>query len=453
MTGSPAGGSVHRSARSTVRWGATATSCSPGTVPDVAGGALARRLGLGDAVLVGLGSMLGAGVFSVFGPAARAAGGGLLLGLALAAAVAWCNAQSTARLATRYPEAGGAYVYGRERLGPGWGHLAGWGFVVGKTASCAAVGLTFGTYAWPGHGRALAAAAVIAMTGATLAGIRRTALLNRGIVAVVAGSLAVAVAASWAGGQADAGRLLAGATSPHGVLQAAGLLFFAFAGYARLATLGEEVVRPERTIPRAIPLALGLALLTYLAVATAVLAVLGAMRLGRSPAPLQAAVATGSWSWAGPVIRVGAVAATLGVLLSLLLGVSRTALAMARHGELPRLLANVDASSASPRTASVAVGVVVVSVVALADVRGAIGFSSTCVLAYYAVANASAWTLGGTRLQRTQAGAGLLGCLVLAANLPVRSLLAGVAVLAVGVLVRRVAGRRSPGGQAEGSGP
>jgi len=136
------------------------------------------------------------------------------------------------------------------------------------------------------------------------------------------------------------------------------------------------------------------------------------------------------------------------VLLSLLLGVSRTALAMARQGELPRLLANVDAASATPRAASVAVAAVVIGVVALADVRGAIGFSSTCVLAYYAVANASAWTLGGTRLQRAQAGAGLLGCVVLAANLAIRSLLAGVAVLAVGVLVRRVAGRRSPRGLA-----
>lgn len=134
------------------------------------------------------------------------------------------------------------------------------------------------------------------MTAATLLGIRRTALLNRGIVAAVAASLAVAVAASWAGGRADAGRLATGTTSAHGVLQAAGLLFFAFAGYARLATLGEEVTDPERTIPRAIRVALGVTLLTYLAVATGVLAVLGPEELGRSTAPLQAAVAAGRWS-------------------------------------------------------------------------------------------------------------------------------------------------------------
>ena len=99
---------------------------------------LVRRLGVTDAVVVGLGAMLGAGVFAVFSPAAQAAGSGLLIGLGIAAVVAFCNATSSARLAALYPESGGTYVYARRRLGPFWGFQAGWSFVVGKTASCAA---------------------------------------------------------------------------------------------------------------------------------------------------------------------------------------------------------------------------------------------------------------------------------------------------------------------------
>ena len=86
---------------------------------------LRRRLGVFDAVVIGLGSMIGAGIFAALGPAAAAAGSGLLVGLAVAAVVAYCNATSSARLAARYPQSGGTYVYGRERLGAFWGHLAG----------------------------------------------------------------------------------------------------------------------------------------------------------------------------------------------------------------------------------------------------------------------------------------------------------------------------------------
>src|ERR1700741_2338965 len=108
---------------------------------------LSRRLGTADAVVIGLGSMIGAGVFSAFGPAARAAGAGLLIGLGVAAAIAYCNATASAQLAAVYPTSGGTYIYGRERLRPWGGFTAGWGFLIGKTASCAAMALTIGTYA------------------------------------------------------------------------------------------------------------------------------------------------------------------------------------------------------------------------------------------------------------------------------------------------------------------
>uniref|UniRef100_UPI000E6A47E6 APC family permease n=1 Tax=Streptomyces scabiei TaxID=1930 RepID=UPI000E6A47E6 len=240
------------------------------------GAELRRTLGVGDAVVVGLGSMVGAGIFAALGPAARAAGSGLLIGLAAAAVVAYCNAMSSARLAARYPASGGTYVYGRERLGAFWGYLAGWAFVVGKTASCAAMALTVGTYVWPGQAHAVAVAAVVALTAVNYGGVQKSAWLTRVIVAVVLAVLAAVVVVCLGSGEADAGRLGGGASGGvGGVLEAAGLLFFAFAGYARIATLGEEVRDPARTIPRAIPLALGIALVVYAAVAVAVLSVLG----------------------------------------------------------------------------------------------------------------------------------------------------------------------------------
>lgn len=403
---------------------------------------LRRHLGLPDAVLIGLGSMLGAGIFVALAPAARAAGSGLLIGLAVAAFVAYCNARSTARLAARYPVSGGAYVYGRERLGEFWGYLAGWGFVVGKTASCAAMALTVGAYAWPEHAHAVAVAAVVALTAVNYRGVQKSALLTRMIVAIVLAVLAAVVVAAFTSDNAEPVRLeWASDITVGGVLQAAGLLFFAFAGYARIATLGEEVRHPARTIPRAISLALGITLLVYTLVAVAALVVLGPQRLAESTAPLSSVAAAAGAGWLEPAVRAGAIIAALGSLLALVLGVSRTTLAMARDRHLPHALAAVHPRFGVPHRAELAVGVIVAVAAATIDVRAAIGFSSFAVLVYYAVANASAWTLprvDGRRLQWVVPILGLAGCLVLAFTLPGRSVLAGGAVLAVGAVIYAV---------------
>ncbi|MFI7297835.1 APC family permease [Streptomyces sp. NPDC050121] len=419
---------------------------SPAGSPVGSPAELRRTLGVGDAVVIGLGSMIGAGVFAALAPAAHAAGSGLLLSLALAAVVAYCNAMSSARLAALYPASGGTYVYGRERLGAFWGYLAGWSFVVGKTASCAAMALTVGAYVWPGQAHAVAVAAVVALTAVNYGGIQKSAWLTRAIVAVVLAVLASVVVVCLSSGAAEAGRLDIGVSEGvGGVLQAGGLLFFAFAGYARIATLGEEVRDPARTIPRAIPLALGITLAVYACVAVAVLSVLGVDGLGRAGAPLADAVRAAGVPGLVPVVRVGAAVAALGSLLALILGVSRTTLAMARDGHLPGALSAVHPRFQVPHRAELAVGSVVAVLAATVDVRGAIGFSSFGVLAYYAVANASAWTLDSAPARRVLPAAGLLGCTVLAFALPGTSVVAGTGVLAVGVLaygVRRRAGAR-----------
>lgn len=403
--------------------------------------ALARRLGTGDAVVIGLGSMIGAGVFSAFAPAARAAGSALLVGLAVAAAVAYCNAVASAQLAAQYPTSGGTYVYGRERLGEWWGFTAGWGFVVGKTASCAAMALTFASYAVNGSGwvvRLVAFAAVAALTAANYRGISRTAMLARILVGVSIAALLVAVCAIAVNGGEGAGEdgfSSFGHGGVYGVLQAAGLLFFAFAGYARIATLGEEVREPERTIPRAIPLALGITIGLYLVVGIALLVALGPSALAASSRPLATAVDVVGAAWAIPVVRIGAAVASLGALLALIAGVGRTGLAMARNGDLPRWLDSVHPRYRVPDHAELVVAAVVSVLVLTTDLRGAIGFSSFGVLTYYAIANASAFTQDAThrRWPRALNLAGLVGCVVLVVTLPWTAVVAGVGVFAAGL--------------------
>jgi APA family basic amino acid/polyamine antiporter len=411
--------------------------------------ALARRLGTGDAVVIGLGSMVGAGVFSAFQPAAEAAGSGLLIGLALAAAVAYCNAVASAQLAAQYPESGGTYVYGRERLGEWWGFVAGWGFVIGKIASCAAMALTFASYAVGGSEwavRLVGFAAVVGLTAANYRGISRTAALARVLVAVSIAALLVVVATiavDHASGVGRDGLSSYGTGGVYGVLQAAGLLFFAFAGYARIATLGEEVREPERTIPRAIPIALGITVALYAAVAVALLVALGPSTLAVSARPLADAVDAVGAAWAVPVVRIGAAVASLGALLALIAGVGRTGLAMARNGDLPRWLDSVHPTYRVPDHAELAVAAVVSVLVLTTDLRGAIGFSSFGVLTYYAIANASAYTQDPAhrRWPRALNVVGLLACVVLVVTLPWTAVVAGLAVFAAGLVGRLIARR------------
>ncbi len=410
---------------------------------------LARRLGTFDAVVIGLGSMIGAGVFAAFAPAAASAGALLLVGLALAAGVAYCNAVASAQLAAQYPTSGGTYVYGRERLGEWWGFLAGWGFVIGKAASCAAMALTFAAYAVPGPSwleRVVAAGAVVSLTGVNLRGITRTAGLTRILVAVSLVALAVVVGVILGSGDASTGNLTW--VLPHGlygVLQSAGLLFFAFAGYARIATLGEEVRDPRRTIPRAIPLALGITVAVYVVVAASVLLVLGPDKLASSMTPLESAVRSVGADWAVPLVDVGAAVASLGALLALIAGIGRTTLAMAREGDLPRWLSSVHPRYRVPDHAELAVAVAVTLLVLITDLRGAIAFSSFGVLTYYAIANASAWTQHGEwrRWPRALNAIGLVGCVTLVATLPVTAVVAGLAMFAIGLMWRVVIRRRA----------
>lgn len=403
---------------------------------------LQRRLGVFDATSIGLGSMLGAGVFAAFAPAAGLAGSFLVLSVVVAGAVAYCNAVASAELASRYPASGGTYVYGRERLGEWPGFVAGWGFVTGKSASCAAMALTFGHYVAPAYAVPVAVAAVLALTGVNLLGITRTALLTRILLAVVLATLVFVATAAILGPHTDVpagGNADGGAAGIGGILPAAGLMFFAFAGYARIATLGEEVKDPARTIPRAILAALAAAFGIYVVLALLLLNHLSPAGLAATATPLLEAVHSSSLSAGAPLVQAGAAAACLGALLALITGVGRTTLAMARERDLPGPLALVGRRSV-PFVAELAVAAVVILLLLTTDILTVVGFSSFGVLVYYAVTNAAAYTLAEhpPHAPRWLNVAGFLGCLLLAFTLPAASVLRMAGVLAAGAAGRFV---------------
>ncbi len=398
---------------------------------------LQRSLGTRQAVVIGLASMVGAGVFFVWSPAAQVAGGGLLIGLAIAAVIATLNALSSAQLAMVHPVSGGTYAYARAEISPLAGFTAGWLFLAGKTASAGAIALIAGSYLWPEQARAVSVIVIVVLAVVNMTGIRSTAAISAGIVTVVLSGIVAVVIAALVSPPADApglGALTPG--SPYGILQSAGLLFFAFAGYARMATLGEEVRNPKRTLPRAIITALAITLLVYGTLGVLCVALLGTDALAATVTPVADLVGNAPpWD---SIIRVVAGIACLGSLAGILAGLSRTSLAMARDRELPAGLAWI-----SPRTHTPALAEAVIACLAIAGVLflqpdRLVGFSSCAVLCYYALAHASALRQQASDrwLPRVVQIVGLVGCLVLAFTLPWQALVVTAGVLALGLTLR-----------------
>ena len=399
---------------------------------------LQRRLGTSDAVMIGLGAMVGAGLFSAFTPAAAAAGSALLISLVLAAALAYANARSSAQLAARYPTSGGTYAYGREVLGQWPGFIAGWGFVVGKTASAAAMALTFATYVVPDAWvKPVAAAAVLLLVSVNYLGVTRTAVAARVIVSAVLALLAVIVVMILAGGHSRPDYVPGAGTGILGVLQGAGLLFFAFAGYARIATLGEEVRNPRTAIPRAIGIGLGIVVVLYAAVAAVLISILGPGGIAQSTRPLATALGD---SWASPLVQIAAALASLGALLALIAGLGRTAMAMARERDLPHALSAIHPRFSTPHRAELAVGAAVLLLIFFFDLGTAIGFSSFGVLVYYLIANIAAVKQPrAERLNPVWLGvSGAIGCAVLVVTLPTSAVIGGTVMFACGIGYRAI---------------
>ncbi|MEX2214376.1 MAG: APC family permease [Phycisphaeraceae bacterium] len=413
---------------------------TPGTGSDAA---LPRVVGVFGAVMMGLGSIIGTGVFVSIGIAAGVAGPGVVLAIAIAALIAAANGLSSAQLAAAYPVAGGTYEYGYRVLHPSLGFTAGWMFLCAKSASAATASLGFAGYllgAMQVHSAdwgvrvSLALAAVIVLTIVVLAGLRRSNVMNIIIVSISLGVLVffVVLCAPMAmreggvnlspvfgeGGNASASAKKA---SPFpGMLEACALMFVAYTGYGRIATLGEEITNPKRNIPIAIIITLIISAALYISVALAGIGAVGIEVFGiegaARGAPLEVTAQRVSGHWAGLVITFGAVTAMLGVLLNLILGLSRVALAMGRRGDLPAGLGKLDASGSTPRNAVLFVSVIIGGLALIGNVKTAWSFSAFTVLIYYAITNLAALRLPreARRYPRWIAVAGLAGCAFLA---------------------------------------
>jgi basic amino acid/polyamine antiporter, APA family len=406
---------------------------------------LRRDLGLLDATGIGFGAIVGAGIFVVTGIAAGIAGPAFLIGLFVAALVATANALSSAQLAAEYPQAGGAYEYGYRVLHPLLGFAAGWMYFVSKISAAGTVALGLAGYLEalrPGApARAVAVLAILAFTAVSYFGVKRSSRVNLAMVCLSVGSLLLFVVAGLESVRADNFRAFAPA-GLSGILESSALLFFAYTGYARIATLAEEVREPKHTIPRAIVLTIGGAVALYAGVAVVAVGTIGAPALAATSAPLYRAAATFPHAWVAGFVAIGGLVAMFGVVLSQLLGLSRMVFAMSRRGDLPVFLSHIDPHDGVPRRAVLLVGgaaALAAATGALEDVASSAAFS---ILVYYGIANLAAL--------RMQARAklysdlvplfGLFACLLLAFSLTLPTVTMGMAMLLAGFAVRRVAG-------------
>ncbi|MGE4054448.1 MAG: APC family permease [Vicinamibacterales bacterium] len=402
---------------------------------------LKRDLGLLDAIGIGFGAIIGAGIFVVTGVAAGIAGPALLVGLLIAALAATANALTSAQLAAEYPHAGGTYEYGYRLLNPWAGFAAGWMFLASKIAAAGTVALGLAGYldaVLAGLSpRVVAVGAIVVFTLLNYVGTKQSARANLAIVSVSLGALTLFVVAGASSVQLSHLRPFAPA-GWRGTLEAAALLFFAYTGYARIATLAEEVRDPKRVIPRAIVLTIGGAVFLYLGVAIVALGAVGADAMAATRAPLWVAAHAFPAAWVAPLIAIGGVTAMLGVILSQLLGLSRMVFAMARRGDLPRSLAHVDPRYHVPGRAVLAVGAVAAVVAATGTLRGVASAASFTILVYYGIANVAALRM--PRAAKLYSDAvpmvGLVGCATLALSLTPSIIAMGAGVLLAGVAVR-----------------
>ena len=424
---------------------------------------LAREVGLWGAVWMGLGSILGTGVFVSLGIAAGVAGSGVVLAVALAALVATANGLSSAQLAAAHPVSGGTYAYGHKFIHPLAGFTAGWMYLSAKSASAATAALGFAGYLLHTLGVtdgvwsrvAVALTLVIALTALVAGGVRRSNLANIAIVTLTLASLSafVAFGALSIDGDLLPARLGAAAwsealTSPQTLLQATALMFVAYTGYGRIATLGEEVREPATTIPRAVIATLLLTMLLYISVAATAVAVVGpeafAASTREAAAPLEVVARAFTQPWVAWLVSFGAVTAMAGVLLNLLLGLSRVLFAMARRREMPAPLDHVDDATRSPTRAVWAIGLLIGGLALIGDIKTTWSFSAFTVLVYYGLTNLAALRLPpeARRFPRWISAAGLVSCFGLAFFVEWPIWVAGLGLLGVGLIWRAVAQRR-----------
>jgi len=424
---------------------------------------LKRELNVFGATMMGMGSILGTGVFVSIGIASGVAGPAIIVAIGLAALVAVCNGLNSAQLAANHAVSGGTYEYGYKYLNSWFGFTAGWTFLLAKTASAATAALGFGGYLLNLLGIntrdyliPLGLAAVVVLTLVVLSGLRRSNVTNIVIVSVTMLALALFVIGGLPTLVQSGTENFTPFFDPDGnpianLLQATALMFVAYTGYGRIATMGEEVRDPRRVIPRAIIAAMVLTMVIYLSVALVGVGAVGTEVLAGTAqtqaAPLEIAAREFDWSWVAPLVAVGAITAMLGVLLNLILGLSRVLLAMGRRRDMPTITARINTQNSTPYVAVAIIGVAVAALVLIGNVKTTWSFSAFTVLIYYAITNLSALQLKGEeRLYPKWIGwVGLAACLFLAFWVEVQIWLIGLGLILVGLIwhagAQRMSGR------------
>lgn len=410
---------------------------------------LNRELGLFGATMMGLGSILGSGIFVSLGIAAGVAGPSVILAIILAAVLALCNALSSAQLAANYPVSGGTYEYGYHYLNSWFGFTAGWLFLLAKTASATTAALGFSAYflyffhldfisLLP-----IAIFIVIVLTGFILSGLRQSNRLNIVIVLITVSSLLIFIFFGLPCFKQHANTNLTGLFSLRNNLNnffyATALMFVAYTGYGRIATLGEEVKNPQIFIPRAIILTLVLSGLLYITVALIAVGCVGAYQLAptiiKQASPLEMVSTHFGFYWLPLIVSIGAMSALLGVLFNLMLGLSRVVLAMARNGDLPALFSNLTHNKV-PYTAILLISFVIIILCFTESVELTWSFSAFTVLIYYAITNLAALKIPKEKKYYTNIFpiCGLFGSLFLAFWVPLKIWLLGLALIAIGLV-------------------
>lgn len=402
---------------------------------------LLRVLTLKDAVGVGLGAIIGAGIFVVTGVAAGVSGPAFVLGLLVAGIIAAFNGLSSAQLAAKYPQSGGTYEYGYRLLNPALGFSAGWMFLISKLSAAGVVAIGFGSYFYQlvpvTSPLTISILAVLLLTGANYFGIKKAGMLNLFIVGVTLLSMIYLIFSGIPEVRTENFKPFA-PFGVSGIAQASALLFFAFTGYARIATLAEEVQHPEKTIPKAVIITIVTAIILYTAVSVVAIGVIGTVRMADSKSPLQLVAEALSTPAINTIILIGASTAMLGVLLSQILGVSRMMLAMSRRNDLPPFFQTIHYKYRIPHLGIVITGIVILLLTIIGSFEFILRAATFTILLYYSITNIAA--LKQPRKEQIYGRLipvfGLIGCLIMSLSLPFNVIITGIGLLFVGFVIR-----------------
>ena len=404
---------------------------------------LKRTLNLLDATSVGVGAIIGAGIFVVLGIAIGYAGPAIIISIIVAGVVASFTAFSFAELGSAIPKEGGAYQFAFELISPFAGFLVGCLWLFAQVVAGAAISLGFASYfvaIFPIFSlKTVAVAVALILTGVNLIGIKQSATVNNILVIIKVAILCVFIGF----GIFQVNPQNFAQFSPNGlfgILQGAGFIFFAYLGFGRIAALGEEVKNPERNMPLSILIALTASIVIYVLTAFTATGLQDYRILAQSGSPIaDAAKTTGNFTIVAAV-SFGALIAIVGVLLTNLIGLSRVAFAMARNGQLPKSIAKVSSRFGTPYIAVLSMSALLIVIAFALDLKQTVAITSFALLSTHLIVNFSAIRLRKKMPSSTKFRVplyplipllGLFSCTILMFSLPIESWV--VAAIVVGI--------------------